>query len=100
MSDIIQDKFAFIKTEYLEEFNITTVKEIICDLNTYGIIDSIDCGCYPGDLDPYMSWLYFKLALDVDGRDPTIIYQSQEQYYASCENAKKEENKNKRRKKS
>lgn len=99
MDYIAQDKFALIQTEYLEEFDITTVKEVIYDINTYSVIESIDCGCYPGELDPYMSWIYSKHSLDVVGRDPSIIYQSQEQYYESCENAKKKENEKKRRKK-
>ena len=84
MNRIIQDKFALIETEYIECADISYVDEVIYSKETLEEIDRINCGYYYGKLNPQMSWNFFDFCIMVDGKDPSVEYQSQDEYFTSC----------------
>lgn len=73
-------KFVKILTDYLPDFDISTVVEVIYDKETRKVLEENICGCYKGKRDLRMTWNFYSIHLDVDGKDPEIYYPTEEQY--------------------
>ena len=75
-------KIAILQVEYYKTVDASGINERIYDKKTRKKIDTKSIGIYPGKPRVEATWRHYKLALDVDGKDPNTEYFTDEQYKA------------------
>ena len=73
-------KFVKILTEYLANVNVSSITEVVYDIDTREVLEENDCGCYLGKRDPQKTWDTYWLFLDNEKLDSDTIYPTEEQY--------------------
>ena len=81
--DKTKSKFAIIQIRKSKLFNSNVVTEVIYDKRTKEKVKSNMVAVYLGDPQTEVTWNYYQLMLDVDGKDPDVEYFTKEQY-VSC----------------
>ena len=75
-----KNKFAIIQTYYYKRMDSTGVTEVIYNKKNKRKVITNNVGLYVGRPNVKNTWSWYKLHLNVNGRDPDVEYLTEEQY--------------------